>query len=168
MRSNPVSTGSKDLLTPTSLTLILINGSLSFPPIYGRSGSGILTEPSALKIILQKSNQHTGEALPQYYLTCGQNICRPWPFTRIFSLLAWRRQDWSDFPPQNISAVSETMPPHQLISPSDLLKSPEQHSSVLTGTSKERNKSTVFCQSLSNHILLSSGLHTTIISCFSN
>ena len=44
----------------------------------------------------------------------------------------------------------------------------EQHSKVLTGISKERNKSTVFCHNLSNHIGLSSGLQTTIISCFSN
>src|SRR5574344_190064 len=47
-------------------------------------------------------------------------------------------------------------------------RSPEQHSNVLTGISIERNKSTVFCHSLSNHIGLSSGLQTTIISCFSN
>ena len=47
-------------------------------------------------------------------------------------------------------------------------RSPEQHSSVRTGISRERNRSTVFCHSLSNHILLSSGLQTTIISCFSN
>ena len=46
-------------------------------------------------------------------------------------------------------------------------RSPEQHSRVLTGISRLLNKSTVFFQSLSNHILLSSGLHTTIISCFS-
>ena len=45
---------------------------------------------------------------------------------------------------------------------------PEQHSIVLTGISKERNKSTVFCHNFSNHIGDSSGLHTTIISCFSN
>ena len=45
---------------------------------------------------------------------------------------------------------------------------PEQHSRVSTGISKLRNKSTVFFQSLSYHSLDSSGLHTTIISCFSN
>ena len=47
-------------------------------------------------------------------------------------------------------------------------KSPEQHSSVLTGISRVLNRSTVFYHSLSNHTGLSSGLQTTIISCFSN
>lgn len=47
-------------------------------------------------------------------------------------------------------------------------KEPEQHSSVRTGISMLRNRSTVFFHSFSYHILLSSGLHTTIISCFSN
>ena len=47
-------------------------------------------------------------------------------------------------------------------------RSPEQHSSVRTGISRERNRSTVFFHNLSYHSLLSSGLHTTIISCFSN
>ena len=47
-------------------------------------------------------------------------------------------------------------------------KSPEQHSNVRTGISIERNKSTVFFHNFSYQSLLSSGLHTTIISCFSN
>ena len=47
-------------------------------------------------------------------------------------------------------------------------RSPEQHSSVLTGISIERNRSTVFFHNFSYHSILSSGLQTTIISCFSN
>src|SRR5699024_1737269 len=47
-------------------------------------------------------------------------------------------------------------------------KSPEQHSSVLTGISRERKKSTVFFHICSYQCMLSSGLQTTIISCFSN
>ena len=39
---------------------------------------------------------------------------------------------------------------------------------VRTGMSRVRKKSTVFCHRRSNHIGLSSGLQTTIISCFSN
>ena len=41
-------------------------------------------------------------------------------------------------------------------------------SRVRTGISMERNRSTVFFHSLSYHIMLSSGLQTTTISCFSN
>ena len=47
-------------------------------------------------------------------------------------------------------------------------RSPEQHSSVRTGISIERKSSTVYDHSLSYHAFESSGLHTTIISCFSN
>ena len=47
-------------------------------------------------------------------------------------------------------------------------RSPEQHSSVLTGISRLRKKSTVFCQSFSYQCIDSSGLQMTIISCFSN
>ena len=39
---------------------------------------------------------------------------------------------------------------------------------VRTGISNERKKSTELFQSLSNQAALSSGLQTTIISCFSN
>ena len=47
-------------------------------------------------------------------------------------------------------------------------RSPEQHSRVRTGISRVRKKSTVFCHSFSYQAMLSSGLQTTIISCFSN
>src|SRR5574344_1151416 len=47
-------------------------------------------------------------------------------------------------------------------------RSPEQHSSVRPGISIERKSSTVYDQSLSYHSFASSGLQTTIISCFSN
>ena len=47
-------------------------------------------------------------------------------------------------------------------------RSPEQHSSVRTGISIERKKSTVFWYSFLNQSALSSGRHTTTISCFSN
>ena len=47
-------------------------------------------------------------------------------------------------------------------------RSPEQHSNCRTGMSMERNSSTEKFHSLSYHALESSGLQTTIISCFSN
>ena len=47
-------------------------------------------------------------------------------------------------------------------------RSPEQHSSCRTGMSRERNSSTEYFHIWSYHFMESSGLQTTIISCFSN
>ena len=47
-------------------------------------------------------------------------------------------------------------------------RSPEQHSSWRTGMSMLRNSSTLHFHICSYHFMLSSGLQTTIISCFSN
>ena len=47
-------------------------------------------------------------------------------------------------------------------------RSPEQHSSWRTGMSMERNSSTLYRHIFSYQSMESSGLHTTIISCFSN
>ena len=47
-------------------------------------------------------------------------------------------------------------------------RSPEQHSSCRTGISRFRKSSTLLRQSFSYQAMESSGLQTTIISCFSN
>ena len=137
------------------------------PPMYGLNASGILTEPSACKLFSRNAINILGGATTVLFNVCARYFS-PLPFTRIFNLLACASPKLEQLP---TSKYFFYLGDHASTSTDFTFKSaksPEQHSKVLTGISKERNKSTVFCHNLSNHIGLSSGLQTTIISCFSN
>ena len=139
----------------------------SLPPIYGLRASGILTLPSAFKLFSRNAMSILGGAttvLLSVWAKCLPSL----PLMRIFSLRACASPRFE----QEQTSKYFFCLGDQASTSYDLTlrsaRSPEQHSRVRTGISRVRKKSTVFCQSLSNHILLSSGSQTTIISCFSN
>src|SRR5574344_1103116 len=137
------------------------------PPIYGLKLSGILTLPSACKLFSKNAISIRGGATTVLFSVCAKYL--PFsPFTLIFNLLACASERFEQLPTSKYFFCLGDQASTSIDLTFKSAKSPEQHSSVLTGISNVLNNSTVFCHSFSNHILLSSGLHTTIISCFSN
>ena len=60
---------------------------MDFPPIYGRSTSGILTEPSSFRLFSRKAISIRGGATTVLFNVCAKYL--PFsPTTRIFNLLA--------------------------------------------------------------------------------
>ena len=138
------------------------------PPIYGRSASGMRTLPSACKLFSKNAISIRGGATTVLFKVCAKYFLPSSPLTRIFKRRACASPKLEQLPTskyffwRGLHAYTSTDFTFRSA------RSPEQHSKVRTGISRLRNKSTVFCHSLSNHMGLSSGLHTTIISCFSN
>ena len=142
--------------------------SFSLPPTYGRSATGTLTLPSALRLFSKNAISILGGATTVLFKVCAKYLLPSLPFTRIFNLLACASPRFEQLP---TSKYFFYLGDHASTSQDFTFRSarsPEQHSSVRTGISRLLNRSTVFCHSLSYHILDSSGLQTTIISCFSN
>lgn len=142
--------------------------SFSLPPIYGCSTFGMLTLPSAFKLFSRNAINILGGATTVLFKVFAKYLFPSFPLTRIFNLLACASPRFEQLP---TSKYFFCLGDHASTSQDFTFRSarsPEQHSRVRTGISMLRNRSTVFCQSLSYHILDSSGLQTTIISCFSN
>ena len=138
-----------------------------FPPIYGCNALGILIVPSSFKLFSRKAINILGGATTVLFNVWAKYL--PFsPFTRIFNLLAWASPKFEQLPTSKYFCCLGDQASTSIDLTFKSAKSPEQHSIVLTGMSRVRNNSTVYCQSFSNHSLLYSGLHTTIISCFSN
>lgn len=136
------------------------------PPIYGCNTSGIWTVPSFWRLFSKNAINILGGATTVLFNVWAKYFFSP--FTLIFNLLACASPRLEQLPTSKYFFCLGDHASTSYDFTFKSAKSPEQHSIVLTGISKERNKSTVFCHSLSNHAADSSGLHTTIISCFSN
>ena len=128
------------------------------------------SDPTAEGPVIQGANIRAlrGGATTVLFSVCAKYLLPSALFTRIFKRLACASPRFEQLPTSKYFCWrgDHASTSHDFTFRS--ARSPEQHSSVRTGISRLRNRSTVFCQSLSYHIGDSSGLQTTIISCFSN
>ena len=62
--------------------------SFSLPPTYGRSATGTLTLPSALRLFSKNAISILGGATTVLFKVCAKYLLPSLPFTRIFNLLA--------------------------------------------------------------------------------
>ena len=128
----------------------------------------MLTLPSSFKLFSKNAISIRGGATTVLFKVCAKYLFPSFPFTLIFKRLACASPKFEQLP---TSKYFFCLGDHASTSQDFTFKSarsPEQHSNVRTGISKLRNRSTVFCHNLSYQTLDSSGLQTTIISCFSN
>ena len=146
---------------------MLVGISFSLPPIYGLNATGILTVPSSLRLFSRNAINILGGATTVLLSVCGKYL-PSLPFTRILSRLACASERFEQEPTSKYFCWRGLHASTSIDLTFKSARSPEQHSSVLTGISSERKRSTVFFQRFSNHFGLSSGLQTTTISCFSN
>ena len=152
----------------TELYPYFVGTNFVLPPMYGCNAVGIFTLPSAFKLFSKNAINIRGGATTVLFNVWAKYLLPSLSFTRIFNLLACASPKFEQLP---TSKYFFCLGDHASTSQDFTLrsaKSPEQHSKVRTGISKLLNKSTVFFHKTSYYFGDSSGLHTTIISCFSN
>ena len=112
--------------------------------MYGRSTSGMRTEPSACRLFSRNAISILGGATTVLFSVCAKYLFPSLPFTRIPRRLACASPRLEQLP---TSKYFFCLGDHASTSQDFTLRSarsPEQHSSVRTGISRERNRSTVF------------------------
>ena len=131
---------------------------------------GILTVPSACGLFFKGCNQHTGRCSTVLFRVCARYLLPSGAFYTNSRLLACPASPRVEQEPTSKYFFLARRPCSRRPESSTLesARSPEQHSSVRTGMSMERNEVKRIFKSWLYQVMLSSGLQMTIISCFSN
>ena len=115
---------------------------LFMPPMYGCRASGILTDPSAFRLFSRNAISILGGATTVLFNVCARYFLPSLPFTRILRRRACASPRLEQLP---TSKYFFCLGDHASTSRDLTLRSarsPEQHSRVRTGISRERNRST--------------------------
>ena len=143
--------------------------SFSLPPTYGRSATGTLTLPSALRLFSKNAISILGGATTVLFKVCAKYLLPSLPFTRIFNRLACASPRFEQLP---TSKYFFCLGDHASTSTGFHFQISQIAGAALQGTNRDIQdygtglpcSATVYRTTS----WTSSGLQTTIISCFSN